>query len=234
MTEQKGVVERWDDQKGFGFISIAQGNKVFFHISAVHGSHRPQPGETVIFQLGTDEQGRPNAKHVRSANLALDNPQIRVKPAIKPSHTRTARPDPATKKSYRTEKNSRLTENKIPWHYLVLLLILPGIGVVDLAVNYQAPWGALVYAVASLLTYYFYWDDKRRAKLGEWRIPEANLHFWSLIGGWPGAFVAQQQFRHKTKKLSFRLAFWLVVIAHQVLWFDWLLMDGKWLMSLLG
>jgi len=234
MVEQKGIVERWDDQKGFGFISVAQGKKVFFHISAVHGSHRPQPGEPVIFQLGTDEQGRPNAKHARSANLALDNPQIRVKPATKVLHTKAAHPDSATKNSYSAGKKSQLTENKIPWHYLVLLLILPGMGVADLAVNYQFPWGIFVYALVGLLTYYFYWDDKRRAKSGEWRIPEANLHFWSLIGGWPGAFVAQQQFRHKTKKISFRLVFWLVVIAHQVLWFDWLFMDGKWLKSLLS
>lgn len=130
-------------------------------------------------------------------------------------------------------KKHRLYENAIPWHYLLVLLILPIMGVVDLAVNYHAPWIILIYVAASFLAYYFYWDDKRRAKQNEWRIPEANLHFWALVGGWPGAFIAQQQFRHKTKKLSFLWVFWLIVIAHQALWFDWLLMDSRWLMLLL-
>jgi uncharacterized membrane protein YsdA (DUF1294 family) len=115
---------------------------------------------------------------------------------------------------------------------VLLLLILPCAGLFDLAAHYQSFLGFLVYLVASLFAYYFYWDDKRRAKLGEWRIPEANLHFWALIGGWPGAFIAQQQFRHKTKKLSFQLVFWLIVIVHQVLWFDWLWRDVQGLISL--
>lgn len=127
--------------------------------------------------------------------------------------------------------NRRLREHAIPWHYLLLLLILPALGVGDLAVNYQVPWAILIYVVASLLTYYFYWYDKRRAKRNEWRIPEANLHLWALAGGWPGAFIAQQQFRHKTKKASFQIVFWLVVVLHQILWFDWLVMDGHWLVG---
>ncbi|WP_323815902.1 DUF1294 domain-containing protein [Cellvibrio sp. NN19] len=129
--------------------------------------------------------------------------------------------------------HNRRRKHSIPWHYLLVLLILPVAGTVDLAINYQAPWAILVYVGASFLTYYFYWDDKRRAKRNEWRIPEANLHLWSFVGGWPGAFIAQQQFRHKTKKVSFRLVFWLIVASHQILWFDWLVMDGKWLLSFL-
>ena len=121
----------------------------------------------------------------------------------------------------------------IPWLKLLLLLILPFLGVLNLTIKYGASWVFPVYLITSLLAYYFYWDDKRRAKQNEWRIPEANLHFWALLGGWPGAFIAQQQFRHKTKKLSFLWVFWLIVIAHQVLWFDWLVMDGRWLMSFL-
>jgi uncharacterized membrane protein YsdA (DUF1294 family) len=120
----------------------------------------------------------------------------------------------------------------IPWRYVTPLLILPTLGVVDLAVNRQSPWGILIYVAASLLAYYFYWDDKRRARLGDWRIPEANLHFLALVGGWPGAFIAQQQFRHKTRKLSFQLGFWLIVIVHQLLWLDWLFRDGAGLVSL--
>lgn len=232
MSEISGIVARWDDQKGFGFISIDQGKKVFFHISAVHGAYRPQQGQVVMFQLGKDEQGRLTATHVRSDILAIDNPKIRVKPKVKTVQPVTAQS--TTARSDRRKQKFRLRESAISWRYLVPLLILPILGVIDLAKNYQAPWGVFVYAVASAFAYYFYWDDKRRAKLGEWRIPEANLHFWALIGGWPGAFIAQQQFRHKTKKIPFQIVFWLVVMAHQILWFDWLFMDGKGLQSLLG
>lgn len=122
----------------------------------------------------------------------------------------------------------------VTWLRLLLLLILPLIGALSLGKDYGSLWILFAYIGASLITYYFYWDDKRRARSGDWRIPEVNLHFWALVGGWPGAFVAQQQFRHKTKKLSFQLIFWLVVIAHQLLWFDGLVMEGKWLVSMLG
>jgi uncharacterized membrane protein YsdA (DUF1294 family) len=115
----------------------------------------------------------------------------------------------------------------------IALFILPIAGAYKLFSQFALLWVLLVYPIASLFTYYFYWSDKRKAKNNEWRIPEANLHFWSLIGGWPGALIAQQQFRHKTKKTPFQIVFWLTVIAHQLLWFDWLLMDGQWLVKLL-
>lgn len=126
----------------------------------------------------------------------------------------------------------KASRKSIPW-IVVVLVLLPIAGVINIFVSYRTPVPVLVFLCANLFAYYFYWDDKRRAKKKEWRIPEANLQFWSLIGGWPGAFIAQQQFRHKTKKIPFQIVFWLIVIAHQVLWFDWLFMDGQWLASLL-
>ncbi|MFP5341147.1 MAG: DUF1294 domain-containing protein, partial [Gammaproteobacteria bacterium] len=44
--------------------------------------------------------------------------------------------------------------------------------------------------------------------------------FFELAGGWPGALVAQQVFRHKTRKLSYQLTFWLIVVLHQAFWID--------------
>jgi hypothetical protein len=41
-----------------------------------------------------------------------------------------------------------------------------------------------------------------------WRTPEKVLHASELLGGWPGALLAQQLFRHKTRKVSYQLVFW--------------------------
>jgi uncharacterized membrane protein YsdA (DUF1294 family) len=42
------------------------------------------------------------------------------------------------------------------------------------------------------------------------------LHWASLLGGWPGAIVAQRRLRHKTKKLTFRVTFWITVLLHLI------------------
>lgn len=66
----------------------------------------------------------------------------------------------------------------------------------------------------SILTFCLYGVDKLKAKKGWRRVPEATLHLFELAFGWPGAWVAQQVFRHKTIKKSFRGFFWLMVAAN--------------------
>ena len=72
-------------------------------------------------------------------------------------------------------------------------------------------WG---YLALSLITFFWYAFDKSAAKDGAWRTPESTLHWLSLLGGWPGALVAQQTLRHKSKKKSFRTAFWFTVVVN--------------------
>ena len=58
----------------------------------------------------------------------------------------------------------------------------------------------LVYlAVLSLVTFFMYGADKRKAKKGKWRTPEKVLLLASFLGGAYGGFLAMQIFRHKTK-----------------------------------
>ncbi|OOZ36099.1 DUF1294 domain-containing protein [Solemya velesiana gill symbiont] len=71
-----------------------------------------------------------------------------------------------------------------------------------------------VYLVVSLITFIAYALDKSAALKGNRRTPESTLHMLSLFGGLPGALIAQQKLRHKSKKQSFRSAFWLTVIAN--------------------
>lgn len=65
-------------------------------------------------------------------------------------------------------------------------------------------------------TYITYAVDKRAARHGQWRVSEATLHILELLGGWPGALLAQQLYRHKTRKVSFQVAFWLCAIVNSI------------------
>ena len=66
----------------------------------------------------------------------------------------------------------------------------------------------------SILSFLLYAKDKSAARKDEWRIPENTLQIVSLLGGWPGAIMAQQVLRHKTRKVSFQIAFWFVTVAN--------------------
>ncbi|MEY8194508.1 MAG: DUF1294 domain-containing protein [Cycloclasticus sp.] len=68
-----------------------------------------------------------------------------------------------------------------------------------------------LYLAISLLTFIIYAMDKSAARRGAWRTPESTLHLFALAGGWPGAMVAQQKLRHKSKKQPFRSIFYFTV-----------------------
>ena len=74
----------------------------------------------------------------------------------------------------------------------------------------------LGYLALSALTFFVYAHDKVAAKDGAWRTEESTLHLLSLLGGWPGALIAQQKLRHKTMKKSFRSVFWITVCLNLV------------------
>lgn len=69
--------------------------------------------------------------------------------------------------------------------------------------------------IINAVTFLAYGLDKAQAKSHRWRTPEKTLWFLALIGGSIGALLAMNQFRHKTKKLSFQLPL-IVIIALQV------------------
>lgn len=74
----------------------------------------------------------------------------------------------------------------------------------------------LVYVGFSCASYVMYSQDKTAALRAMRRTPEARLHFVDLLGGWPGALVAQQRLPHKTLKASFQSVFWCTVAANIV------------------
>ena len=72
----------------------------------------------------------------------------------------------------------------------------------------------LLYLAASAASIVVYAVDKSAARDGRWRVSESTLHLLAIVGGWPGALLAQQVFRHKSRKPSFQAAFLLTVVLN--------------------
>jgi uncharacterized membrane protein YsdA (DUF1294 family)/cold shock CspA family protein len=96
---------------------------------------------------------------------------------------------------------------------LTCLLILPAIALHRSGVGLH--WAGAYLLVLPALSYGSYAMDKRRAQAQDWRLPETRLHLLELLGGWPGAFLAQRRLRHKCSKASYQFVFCLIVLTHQ-------------------
>lgn len=79
---------------------------------------------------------------------------------------------------------------------------------------YLPPVVPAAYAIFSISAFAVYAIDKSAARHGRWRTPEKTLHMLALIGGWPGALLAQKILRHKSQKSSFQAFFLLTVLAN--------------------
>lgn len=100
--------------------------------------------------------------------------------------------------------------------FLLVMISLTVLGIVPAAL-------ALVYLLMSCASYLMYALDKEVAGRSRWRrTPESTLHLLDLVGGWPGALIAQHVARHKTAKASFQRSFWVTVVFNlavfAVLW----------------
>ncbi len=60
--------------------------------------------------------------------------------------------------------------------------------------------------------------DKRRARLGRWRISEAALILSAVAGGSIGALAGMMLFRHKTRKPKFTVGVPAILVI-QILFF---------------
>ena len=95
----------------------------------------------------------------------------------------------------------------------------------------QVPWWVLpALFFINLFAFYAYMQDNWAASQRAWRTSEDTLHFWSLIGGWPGAWFAQQLLRHKSRKQAFRVTYWGTVVLHCAAVGGWLYLrrTGGW------
>lgn len=79
----------------------------------------------------------------------------------------------------------------------------------------KIPWLVFgLYLGLSGITFIAYALDKSAARNQRQRTRESTLHMFALFGGWPGALVAQQVLRHKSKKEAFRNTFRMTVLLN--------------------
>lgn len=68
----------------------------------------------------------------------------------------------------------------------VLLCAAPLLGSALLGARGGSQIPLLAYGVVSVLVFFLYWSDKRKARADRWRTPEKLLHALEMAGGWPG------------------------------------------------
>lgn len=214
MTKQGSII-RWDATRAFGFIRSADSaGDVFFHVRDYRGSTPPREGLAVVFEeIHVGGKG-PRATAVRTAS----NPQGAVTDARSSASKRTHRPAqggrsaPTSRAGERRGKApSPATGASLAYSLMLVWAALLAWGVW----TQRLPlWTLAALAALNIVTLWMYAADKNAARAGCWRIPESNLHLLSLLGGWPAAWLAQQNMRHKSSKKEFRTVYWLTIVLH--------------------
>jgi uncharacterized membrane protein YsdA (DUF1294 family)/cold shock CspA family protein len=181
----KGTLKEWHEDKGFGFISpVGGGADVFAHISAFQNRFRKPMPGDVVIYHPVK---REDGRH-RAVLIDYSDDKIGI-----------SRPQ--------TSEQGVWAAMLFSFAFLIAIMVF---GFMKLI-----PWGlAALYFAASILAFFLYRRDKSAARKGRWRTSESGLLFCGLIGGWPGALIAQQLFRHKSSKTRFQIMFWGSVVVN--------------------
>ena len=181
----KGILKVWNDDRGFGFISpSAGGTDVFAHISAFQNRSRRPKPGDVVI--------------------------------YHPEKSEDGKPR-AVSVFYSGEKLVKEAPQKSECRLWLVMLVSPAFLLAILVLGFMLflPWQLVaLYFTASLIAFFMYWRDKSAARKRCWRTQESSLLLCGLIGGWPGALIAQQLFRHKSSKTEFQLKFWISVAVN--------------------
>ncbi|MGO3126638.1 MAG: DUF1294 domain-containing protein [Luteimonas sp.] len=197
-----GRIERWEDARGFGFITpeapaVDGPERLFFHVRDFDGSGaRPDVGVRVRYTPERQADGRWRAVRVAAVGAS--------------PLPRTAR-DTSKRRDARASASASVGGMRGLLIAIAVWCVLLGSSVV----SGRLPLAALA-ALAGLnaLTAAAYALDKHAARRGRWRTPESHLHLLELLGGWPAAGLAQQVLRHKRAKPAYRRMFFAMVVLH--------------------
>lgn len=189
----KGVLVLWNDEKGFGFVRPENGEEDHFvHISAFKRgmTRRPAIGDHVRFKPG-EHDGKKRVSFAVIEGVGIEPPPSRAPMRL-------------------LAKRRSLG--------LSCLIGAP------LALSAYVLWikgnfvPFLSYTMFSVLTLMLYGLDKKNAALHRWRVPDSYFHVLDLLGGWPGALLAQNDFRHKLRKSMYQVILRSIVVIHFGLW----------------
>ena len=203
MTREKGILEDWHDQRGFGFIRRPRGGKLYVHMKSIGKStERPKAGDILSYDVGTGANGRPAAVDVT---------------IIRPLQSKTAGIAPG-KGSERVAAQPARRESQPGMRHISMrtaaaatLIVLLGNNIV---LGRFPVWVGLLYIIGGLVSWLFYQADKRAAERRQWREPERVLHLADLAFGIVGGLLAQHVLRHKTYKLGFVMVTALITALH--------------------
>lgn len=179
---QQGIVTNWHDDRGFGFIKADAGGPDLFLHARDFSNGIERPVEGMTVTY--EARTRPDGR--------LRAEQV-VEVGEKWSNL------PATRKA-----------SAIVLGY-VAIVGFAAIMTVTIIFWGMPVWVLAVYGGMSVISILFYRQDKMAAIHGTRRVAEEQLHLLGLVGGWPGAVIAQHIFRHKTQKESFARYFWFTV-----------------------
>ncbi len=194
MAREKGILEDWNDARGFGFIRRPTGaDKLYVHIKSIGKSiERPKAGDILSYEVGQAPNGRPAALSVRiirplqAATVALPSgAEAQAKPGLKRISMRIAA--------------------------AATIIVLVGN---DIMLDRFPVWVGLLYILGGVATWLLYYADKRAAERREWREPERILHLADLTFGIVGGLLAQHVLRHKTYKPGFVMITALITALH--------------------
>lgn len=181
--QYRGIIEDWDDERGFGFV-LPEGQELraFVHVNEfAYRSRRPVDGDAIVFHLALNAENRSLAVRIRfeGESRPAPRPRRRFSPGVGLGRS-------------------------IALIFTVLLGVLWFKQIIPAGVP-------LFYLVMSNVTALIYAKDKVAASDNMPRTNESTLQILAFLGGWPGALLGQWMFRHKTRKQSFRYIFSIAV-----------------------
>jgi len=180
----QGKITDWKDEKGFGFVTPNAGGPRVFIHIKSFSNQQRRPAGNELVTYELTSDARGRPQGV---NIAFVGDRPSSPPAVAPG---------------------------------------PGVGALLFAAVFLAfvagavatvrlPLVVLItYLIASCVAYVAYALDKGASLKGQWRTPESTLHLFGLVGGWPGAMLAQRTLRPTTQKQSFLVMYWATVVLN--------------------
>ncbi|MDX1750350.1 MAG: cold shock and DUF1294 domain-containing protein [Methylophaga sp.] len=181
----QGKISNWNDDRGFGFVEPnGGGERAFVHIKAFNPPSRRPANGEVIIY----EIARDNNNRYKAENIQFARD---------------------------INKSKKRDKVKSERGFGGIFTIIFFIGLLVSVFSGKLPLIILgLYLIMSLIAFIAYAMDKSAAQNGQWRIQESTLHLFSLIGGWPGAYIAQKKLRHKSIKKAFINVYWATVLLN--------------------